>query len=260
MPITLLYHARTNGYVCDRIARASGGKIQSVPDRPLPSKINGTLIRWDSKAEVRANHTINTAEAVTASRNKRDSRVDLEGLCPTTWFTLNECVYPCVIRPKRHYAARKFFVCQNITEARQAIRTCRRWYASKLIQKTREYRVFVFQDHVVKVVRRFHNDPGQVAWNIAVGGGSKRLIRTSWPVPVLKAAILAGRRLALDWYAADVIVDAAGKSYVLELNTAPGLDRKETMEMLAKLFATENTIPANKLGNTWQSLIHPALR
>lgn len=256
--ITLLHHARTNGYVCDRIARVSNGHIQSVSDKSPVAEVEGTLIRWDSRLAVQAGKTINTAEAVTLSRNKCDSRAALEGLCPETWFRIQDVTLPCILRPKRHCAAERFHVCRTPAELRLAARRYQRWYASPIIRKTHEYRVFVFQDHVVKIVRRYHSNPEELAWNAGNGGSSKRVLRTSWPIDVAKIAIEAGRRLGLSWYAADVIKDTE-RSYVLELNTAPGLCRAETIQLLADLFSSDLKPKACKLGETWKSLIHPAL-
>lgn len=237
--VTLLYHARTIGYICKRIANVSGGAIQAICDKDrLPRRINGTLVRWDSREPLEADTTVNSAEAVRLSRNKRESRVKLEGLCPPTWFSLGDLQYPCLIRPRRHFAAQKFFVCNGMAAARRAITECgrKRWYASPIVDKKLEYRVFVFQGKALKVVRRFHDDPEEVAWNIANGGRSVRLLRASWPTKVVNISVLAGEKLGLGWYAADVIADQEDKPYVLELNTAPGLQRDKTIDMLAKEF------------------------
>lgn len=234
----LLYHARAIGPICKRIAAASGGKIQAVCDRVCPDTLRGTVIRWDSRAEVAADHTINSAAQIRLSRNKSESRRKMDGLCPTTWFRLGDCEYPCLIRPRRHFAAHKFFVCNNMLEAKHAIRRCGvNWYASPIIQKDKEYRMFVFQGKPIKVVRRYCDNPAQIAWNIAAGGKTVRLKHESWPKNGVQKAVEAGKRLELGWYAADVIVDKQGQFFVLEINSAPGLQRDATITMLAKLFA-----------------------
>jgi len=235
--VTLLYHARSVGYVCQRVAAASEGKVEARCDKqPLPPHLEA-VVRWDSRVDAHAGTTVNTAAAVRLSRNKKESRVKLEGLCPTTWFKIEDLQYPCIIRPKRHFGARKFFIVSNYVEARTATKVCRKnWYASPIIPKEKEYRVFVFCGKVIKVVRRFHEDPTQLAWNIANGGKSVRIRKENWPEEVTKVAVTAGQRLDLGWYAVDVIVDAAGKPYVLELNTAPGLDREKTIENFSKMF------------------------
>lgn len=267
--ISLMFHGRTIGYICQRIATHSKGKIVALSDSsPLPPKIEGTLIRWDSKVRLAADRTINTAEAVALSRNKRDTRLKLTGLCPPTWTSWlhqrKEYTYPCLVRTKRHFAAQGFYVCQNLKEVEAALKKCgyQHWYISPIIKKVQEYRVFVFQGCCLKVVRRYHDDPTQVAWNIANGGKSKRLKRESWPIPIVKAAIAAGQRINLGWYAADVIVDAEGRPYVLELNTAPGLERDETIVALAKTckWAGQNEPPPQAVGETWLDLIHPAVK
>lgn len=243
--ITLLYHARTNGYVCQRIARASRGSIKAVSDRiPLPAKFKGTLVRWDSRAKVGADQTINTSESVTLSRNKRESRTKLVGLCPPTWTEINQIQYPCVIRPRRHFGGLNFHVCQTKQEAASAIKRCgfRRWYASELIKKEHEYRVFVFKGDVLKIVRRFHDDPEVVAWNIANGGRSVRVIEKHWPKDVVKVAVEAGKRIGLDLYAADIVVTKEGQPFVLELNTAPGLGRDQTIELMAEVITTHDNL------------------
>lgn len=264
---TLLYHARQIGPICKKIAAKAPDNLRAVCDKTTTQipMFSSTVIRWDSTQDAWCNEDINKKGSVILSRNKRDSRLAMGDLTVPTWVNLGDLKFPCLMRPKRHYGAHGFYVVKDLNEARTARRKCGgsyKWYASPIIDKKTEYRVFVFQDYCVKVVRRYHDDPSQIAWNIANGGKSARLKRSSWPLEVVKRAILAGRVLDLDWYAADVIVSQGGKVYVLELNTAPGLGRDETFKTLAKLFvwAGENPKPQACPGNSWQDLLHPALR
>ena len=267
--VTLLYHGNQIGPVCRWVAEASKkGKIQILRDTQVTGPINGTVIRWDSTKAVQADKELNRAEAVKLSRNKRDSRLKMVGLAPTTWTSWlrerKEYTYPCIVRARRHHAAQKFYVCNNLKEVEKALSRCgyQKWYISPLISKKLEYRVFVFQGRVVKVVRRWHDDPNQVAWNIANGGKSVRVVRESWPLGVCYAAIKAGDRIGLDWYAADVILDQNDHPYVLELNTAPGLGVDKTMKRMARVFvwASENGSPkAVEKFVSWKDLIHPRL-
>lgn len=264
--VTLIYHGNSIGPIVKRIASESGDTIRAIQDTALPARIEGTVIRWDSRARVLADKTLNTVEAVKLSKDKKAARIAMAGLCPTTWTKFSTVQYPALFRPMKHFAASKFFVCKDQQEGIRATKRCgfQRWYASPIIQKKLEYRVFVFQGHILKVVRRFHKDPTQVAWNIANGGGSVKVSKKNWPIAVCRQAILAGRRIGLDWFAADVIVDNDDKPYVLELNTAPGLQKDMTIEMLAYIFswAGENPPPADNplTGSTWQEFIHPGLR
>ena len=138
--VTLLYHARTNGAICKKIAAVCDGKIQAICDKIQPLNLDGVLVRWDSKSpDFTANEEINSAEAVRFSRNKRESRLELAkaGLAPATWVRSKDCEFPCVVRPKRHYGGRNFFLCNTLAEVKAAIARCGagKWYASKYIEK-----------------------------------------------------------------------------------------------------------------------------
>lgn len=266
--VTLLYHAKTVGHICKRIAETSKGKVKAVCDKTLPTKtkptLDGTVIRWDSRVPVNAHNHVNPSAAIKLSRNKRESRLKLGALAPTTWTQLHKLSFPCIIRPQRHYAARRFYVCKDMLAAAKAAKKAGiGWYASPVINKAAEYRIFVFQDRAIKVIRRYPPKDGSLAWNSATGGTTKRVLLTSWPIDAVKKAIEAGRPFELGWYAADVILDQAGKAYVLELNTAPGLKRKKTIETLAKLFSSQAkvSLPVCDLtGKTWKKLRHPGLK
>lgn len=238
--ITLLYHARANGAICKRIAAESGGVIQAVCDKAiLPNKLEGTLVRWDSRSGVHADKEVNSFDAVILSRDKRRSRMALLELSPKTWFLKRDCQFPCIVRPKRHYGGHNFFFCHNRQELEAATRQLGgpgRWYASEFIAKTDEFRVFVINGEAFKIVRRFRKDADpEKPWNAHNGGLSRRIKPEHWPANLANVAELAAERLGLDLCAVDVIAKDA-KQYVLEANTAPGLERQGTIKRFAKLL------------------------
>lgn len=240
--VTLLYHARSNGAICRRIAAVSGGKIQAVCDKDvdIPEKHAGSLVRWDSRVEMDADKTINSAKVVRLSRNKRYSRLvlALAGLAPATWIKRRDCQFPCVVRPKRHYGGHNFFLCNNRAELDAAVRRCGkgRWYASAFIKKTEEFRVFILNGKVFKVIRRYRadGDPAK-PWNFHNGGLSKRIKQVNWPEGLADMAVAVATRLGLQLCAVDVIAEGE-KLYALEANTAPGLDRPKTIKRFAELL------------------------
>lgn len=245
--VTILFKGTSVGYICKRIAATNPQKIKAVHESARTgSQISGLLLRWDSKAQQAAQKTLNSAAAVILSRDKRASRLAIDGLCPTTWTKSTETpTFPCLVRPRRHHAAVGFNVCNTIVQYRKAIKRygLGRWYASPIIKKAKEFRVFVFQGRCIKVARRYCDDPNQIAWNIAVGGKTVRIKKESWPLMAIEKAIKATVRLGLDYAAVDVIVDAAGTVYVLEANTAPGLDREETIKKLGQYLVWAETNP-----------------
>ena len=233
-----------------------------APPQPVPER--QVIVRWGSRWEGAADAVINSTEAVSIARDKRESRRILSGICPTTWTLRGQIQVPCVIRPRRHHAANKFFVCRTQADIDLAIRRCGPgWYASQLIEKAHEYRVFVLQGRVVCVSERFPADASAVAWNLAAGGRLINVKRKSWPIAACNASILAARRVGLDWTAVDVVTDRDGRALVLEVNTAPGLKNPYTMEQIAWALgsvAETPTLPALPASAAdWQTLIHPSL-
>ena len=245
--VTILYKGESVGYICKRIAATNPTKIRAVQeDARTGSQINGLLLRWDSKAPQAAQKTLNTAEAIRLCRNKRESRLKFAGLCPPTITSrtqLGSLTYPALIRPHHHYAAKGFHVVSNELQASKVIKRLGvgKWYASPIIKKSKEFRVFVFQGRCVQVARRYCDDPNQIAWNIAVGGKTVKVRRENWPLTAIKFAIEATKRVGLDYAAVDVIIDQEGNPFTLEANSSPGLDREETIKKLGKLLVWAET-------------------
>lgn len=243
--ISILYKGTSVGYVVKRIAATNPTKIKAVHQDQV-SGVPQLLLRWDSKKELNAHKTLNSAKAVSLCRDKRASRIALEGLCPKTVVVggaLSTLTFPALIRPRKHYAAVGFHVVNSLLQAQKVAKKlgAGKWYASPIIKKSKEFRVFVFQGRCVQVARRYCDDPNQIAWNIAVGGKTVRVKRESWPLEAIKAAVQATIKLGLDYAAIDVIVDGAGKPYVLEANTAPGLDQEKTIKRLGQLLVWAET-------------------
>lgn len=271
MSIALLYSADSVGPVCKRLSEgAVGNGLQPFSvvsdEQQIP---NGTklIIRWGSRREAPIGNNlnaINTAASVANARDKRKSRQLLGDLAPKTWYVKQDVKFPCVVRPKRHHAGNKFFVCHNQIELAKAIKICKLgWYASELINKATEYRVFVLHGRIVAVSQRFPASPTAIAWNLAQGGKLINVKHKSWPLNVCKAAIDATKLVGLDWSAMDLAVDQSGKVVVFEANTAPGLRNPYTISCIGKAFtwAGNNGLPKPVTNLTkWQSFVHPALK
>ena len=238
-----------------------------APPAPAPPKWNpNVLVRWGSRREGRADIEINTAAAVALARDKKESRHQLAEVAPITWFRSADVRTPCVIRPRRHHAGKKFYVCRTTNEVDRAIARCGPgWYATELLDKAHEYRVFILQDRVIRMSEKTAPDDGGVAWNVGVGASATGLARKNWPLPVLNAALKAARKLNLDWTAVDIVVTKDNRVLVLEANTAPGLaSGSRALEQIAWAFAWvgKNDAP-EKLDLTtttrFQDYLHPSL-
>lgn len=144
------------------------------------------------------------------------------------------------------------------------------WYASELINKVAEYRVYVMSGRVVTVAEKTPDDPSAVAWNVAQGGRFDVVNWGGWPLEVCRVALEAFKHSGLDFSGVDVMVDTEGKAYVIELNSAPSLPllsngsisyRQKCMAKAFKYIADngkEHFNPPSRYDH-WSDVIHPAI-
>lgn len=265
-----VYKAKTVGPICRRIAKNIDAKRynQAIAVRECDyqyAEPHDILVRWGSTVRADLHTVINTAEAVANARDKIKTRNLLGPLSPETWTQRQAIEVPCVIRPSKHFGGHKFFVCRTSKQVDYAIRRCglngSEWYASRLIYKREEFRVFILHGSIICVSDRTHPDPDAIAWNLAKGGSLKNLRREYWEPEVLTASTTAMQDLGLDWGAVDVAIGEDGEACVFEVNTAPGLTNPYTIKQIVKAFAwtqrhSDNISPY--LGEGWQ--LHPALK
>lgn len=268
MPIVLLYHSKAVGPVCRIVAEQQPDKIKIACDKDQSGISEDDLvIRWDSVRPTKALEC-QLARIVKTSRNKTESRRVLGLLAPPTYFRprdIPDDSYPVIVRPKRHHAGHSFVIADDYPMAHEV------WplggYASPIINKDTEFRVYVFQSHVISVSKRICDDPTQIAWNVALGSRMIKLKRKSWPIDVVRTSLRAAKALNLNWGAIDVAKAVDGQVVVFEANTAPGLvPTARSLPLIAKAFAWSgdhvdfNEEPDLNTGTSWKHFLHPALR
>jgi glutathione synthase/RimK-type ligase-like ATP-grasp enzyme len=277
MRLTFLYHSPNCRGIVRHLASEIGkignspGVIEIVQDTEFLPPGDTIVVRWNSKRITTGLQEVNTRAAVVQVDNKAVTRLILEDLAPRTVTRTVDLFFPCIIRPKHHFGGNNFFVCRNRAEALRAIGcTGAGWYASEIIDKTNEYRVFVLQNRVVAVTQKFAptaDEGGELLmWNFAQGGKAEHVVREEWPIKVCVAAMQGATKLGLDFVAVDLGCTAEGV-YIFEGNTAPGVSKQYTVKRLAKVFdwlrnnagttMTFATVTARR--PTWKDLIHPAL-
>jgi len=194
-------------------------------------------------------------------------------LCPHTFFAdygygagLEDGVnYPVVVRPRVHAQGKHVYLCNNRAELDNAIRRCGEgWYASSYINKVAEYRVAFVQGRVAWVARKTPGNPEDVAWNVARGGRFDNVRWDEWPLKAVRVSREAFMLSGLDFGGVDVMVDAAGNAYVLEINSAPSLTSPYRQECMAKCFDWvieygKQNLPITEARGGWKKFIHPAL-
>lgn len=111
---------------------------------------------------------------------------------------------------------------------------------TKYIKKKDEYRLHVFRDNVFFVQRKARKKDvpdDQVNWQIRNHGNGFIFAHEGVDVPekAKRDAIMAVKQLGLDFGAVDVVHGTDGKFYILEVNTAPGLEGT-TLQKYVEVF------------------------
>ena len=216
---------------------------------------------------------VNTAAAIHWCSNKRESRLALQEAempVPKTWGDYHEfagdTTWPVIIRPPTHSQGKRLFVCNNAAELAAAVYPLENtgYYISEVIDKTAEYRVAVIQNRVAWVAQKTPADSNAIAWNVAQGGRFDNVQWGDWPMEVIKASLQAARLSGTDFCGADVMVDAEGRPYVLEVNSAPSQTSPYRQTCFAKCFDWiidhgKEHFPDVIRPRHWRDVIHPAL-
>lgn len=253
---------------CRGIVAASNTGLQAFRnDMRLPDKAD-MVFRWGCTSNVpNVKNIVNKAEAIHAVSDKAEFRrvLNEKELCPATWFREQEVMYPAVVRPRVHAQGRKLYVVNNAQELRAAVlKTGAGWYASELIKKVAEYRVFVVSGRAVWVANKIPANPKQVAWNVAQGGKFENVRWDDWPLKAVKTAIKAWELSGLDFGGVDVMVDDEGEVYVLEINAAPSQTSEYRQQCTAKAFDYivkhgKDTLPLMQEKGGYKKFIHPGV-
>lgn len=261
---------------CREIAACMQQAIEVIRnDKDIPPAAH--VFRWGTTSNVpkcEGQIIYNSAASIHWCADKRQGRLDMQAAgvpVPSTWDSFdsyqNDPIYvgPVVFRKAQHAQGRELYVhygddglyerCSNVGEGN--------YYLSELINKVAEYRVFVCQGRVVWVAQKKPGNPDQVAWNVAQGGEFSNVRWGEWHMPSCRAAILAALLSKTDFCGVDVMVDAEGEPYVLEVNSAPSQTSPYRQACVAKAFdymieKGKEVIPCEQF-KKWRDVAHPAI-
>lgn len=249
-------------------------------DKVWPKDVS-IVFRWGCTSHAPAGITaVNSGSAIRWCNEKRQARLDMQAAgvsVPQTWtseeFTLlhslsNTMPGKYVLRPPKHEQGKLLShgTIENIMEDID-LSDYAGGYVSKLIDKVAEYRVAVVSNRVAWVASKTPGNPEDVAWNVSQGGRFDNVKWSEWPMKVVKEALAAAKVSGADFCAVDIMVDADGKPYVLELNSAPGLTSEYRQRSFAKCFEYiaehgKEHLPDIKWSprTSWKSTLHPSLK
>lgn len=250
-------------------------------DRRLPDDLS-LVFRWGTTSNVDCRNVVNTAEAIHKVSDKTGFRKTLmeacdygedgDPLCPFTYINY-EPDYDnpladfekVIVRPQTHAQGKHVYLCQTQEELSRAVARCGQGcYISQYVAKVAEYRVTFVQGRVVWVAQKTPGDPNAIAWNVARGGRFDNVRWDAWPLRTIRVAREAFVLSGLDFGAVDVMVDAEGRPYVLEINSAPSQTSPYRQECMAKAFDYivrngKDPIPVIAERGGYKKFVHPAL-
>lgn len=282
----ILRRRRLGRTSCREISRLSKTGIRVVrnwAEEDWPQDDIGLVIRWGCTSNIpngRKQRVLNTTKSIHWCNNKAQSRLAMQAAgvpVPTTHpydpygfdgnefleMTEEERRAQWVARPPTHSQGRNLFV-GSFNDCQE---TCHNWgggYISRLINKVAEFRVFVIQNKVGWVARKTPGNPEEIAWNVARGGRFDNVRWGQWPMESVKAALHAAQLSGTDFCGVDVMEDAEGRPYILEINSAPSLTSPYRQECTSKCFdyiVLNGKEPLNNevIIRGWRDVIHPAI-
>lgn len=208
------------------------------------------LIRWGAPAKVarKPKKVLNRADAISAASNKREALELMRkaGIKVPTIYKdpLNikqgeqPVTYPLLGRKDKHVGANDIILCLQARDIERAKATgCTHF--SKYVPTKAEYRVHVFGDNIIKVSQKILTEPDQALqpWIRNLGAGyTFRQPETRLSGAARGMAIDAVSSLGLTFGAVDIIIGDDDQPYILEVNTAPGLQTDTSLEAYTEQF------------------------
>lgn len=239
------------------------------------------VFRWGCTSTVPVKNVVNTAKAIHTVSDKSGFRkmcmhdnTILDNTPLTVFNTIEAALVlekspdlQLFVRPRHHSQGKNYHVVSNGLELLKAIQICGEgWYASELINKSAEYRVFVVQGRVVWVANKIPDNPDAIVWNVAQGGKFENVKWGDWPMEALRAAVKAVELAGLDFGGVDLMLDQDGHPYLIEINSAPSQTSPYRQSCTAKAFdyIVENGKDNLSLNmdydeDNWRHYIHPAI-
>jgi hypothetical protein len=237
------------------------------------------LVRWGctTPTGIGIEKQVNPSHAIRSVNDKLGARQRLSlqepELVPKTIWRMSDwgdgC---CILRPRHHAQGRNLHVVEDMdTLRRLATRYGEgNWYASELIDKVREVRVYWVSGRVATVAEKTPADPSAVAWNVAQGGRFDVIGWGDWPLEACRVACEAMKHFELDFGGVDLMMDRDGRWYLIEINSAPSLPLLSDgsvsyrQKCMAKTFKWMLEHGKERMdadyNNGWRGYIHPAIQ
>jgi len=246
MPRTKLVTSGSNWFIaCNKFnsptARELAHKL-GIGFGLKPKRSRKNIIRWGYSGQLdRLNNTNNfpTPEAIFNCSDKLRALQILQEKTvnvPKFWTSFNSArthvKFPLYCRRRHHTMGKDIIMIHNESELANGFHDGR--YVVESIKFDKEYRIHIFNSKMISASKKYF---GEELWTELGKPDKKDIIRNNsngWryhyikdfknvPEDVVKQAKAAVIALGLLWGAVDIIRTPDKKSYVLEVNSAPGL-------------------------------------
>ena len=250
-----------------------------VPSSSRILEATQLLVRWGctTTTGIGIEKQVNPSHGIRSVNDKLGARRILSQHSPelvpkTIWQTSDWLEGSCILRPRHHAQGRNLHVVEDMgTLRRLATRYGEgNWYASELIDKVREVRVYWVNGRVATIAEKTPADPSAVAWNVAQGGRFDVIGWGDWPTEACRVACEAMKHFELDFGGVDLMMDRDGRWYLIEINSAPSLPLLSDgsvsyrQKCMAKTFKWMLEHGKERMdadyNNGWRGYIHPAIR
>lgn len=195
------------------------------------------IIRWGvTKTHRNFNEFFQPREGIILAADKLECRKTLlkENIpCPKI-IDINNPTFPLIARKKKHRMGRQFYFVENASQLTRAIRR-KADYLQEFIDKDKEYRVHVFLNKVLIVQEKVGENKTVKNWNHSSGFVFEVIPWSKIPKGLCEIAVKAIGVIGLHFGAVDII-QKDNDFYVLEINTAPGIDGGYTLERYNLMF------------------------
>lgn len=250
-------------------------------DRVMPDVDPTLIVRWGCTIAMpnrwQGVPVMNQPSSIHLCNNKKEmvrlvKEYD-ERMQPDVWMSEDSHQFhegEWVIRPRVHSRGRNLLVYNGRFVSSIPFDD---YYARRLVNKRREFRVYVMMGRVVTVAEKHPGNPDNVAWNVAQGGRFEVLPWSQWPVEAMSMSLYIAHDLnRLAFAGVDIMEDMEGNYYWIENNSAPSLPSLSDgrvsyrQQCMARAFAYHyqqnqlTTISINSNYSGYRRYIHPAIR
>lgn len=194
------------------------------------------VVRWGATGRMRfrPGKIINQGTAIQVATNKLDFMETMRGAgirVPVTWGAAsNNIRFPCLGRKREHTGGTDIVLCLQKSDVQKAVTRYGCEFFSEYIPTSRELRVHVFEERVIKSSQKVEtpdengNFEPWIPWIRNLESGyTFRVPEERVPATTKYLAVQAVELAGLNFGAVDIIISDEGYPYVLEVNTAPGL-------------------------------------